>query len=51
MDEYFSNLLVLATRVQEIIEELLLQITIGWIKKSIQREIKLLEIKDVEQDH
>ena len=32
VDEYFSNLLVLATRVQDITEERLLQIPIGGIK-------------------
>ena len=51
MDEYFSNLLVLATHVQDITEELLLQIAIGRLKQSIQSEIKLLDVKDVEQAH
>ena len=32
IDEYFSNLLALATRVQDITEERLLQIAIGGIK-------------------
>ena len=49
MDEYFSNLLVLATRVQDITEEQLLQIVIGGLKQSIQNEIKLLDVKDMEQ--
>ena len=35
MDEYFSNLLVLATHVQDITEERLLQIDIGGMKQSI----------------
>ena len=51
MDEYFSNLLVLSTCVQDIIEEWLLQISIGGMKQSIQSEIKLLDVKDVEQAH
>ena len=49
VDEYFSNLLVLATCVQDITEERLLQIAISGLKQSIQREIKLLDVKDVEQ--
>ena len=48
VDEYFSNLLVLATRVHDITEERLLQIAIGGLKQSIQSEIKLLDVKDVE---
>ena len=48
MGEYFSNLLVLATHVQDITEEQLLQIVIGGLKQSIQNEIKLLDVKDME---
>ena len=51
MDGYFRKLLVLATRVQDITEERLLQIAIGGLKQSIQSEIKLLDIKDMEQAH
>ena len=49
MDEYFSDLLVLATHVQDITEERLLQIDIGGLKQSIQSEIQLLDIKDMKQ--
>ena len=49
MDEYFRNILVLDTHVQDITEERLLQISIGGINQSIQSEIKLLDVKDVEQ--
>ena len=45
MDEYFSNLLVLATCVQDITEEQFLRISIAWIKHNIQSEIKLLDFK------
>ena len=51
VDEYFRNLLVLATSVQDITEEQLLQISIGGMKQSIQSKIKLLDIKDMEQSH
>ena len=51
MDEYFSNLLVMTTHVQDITEERILQIMIGGIQQRIQGEIKLLDVKDVEQDH
>ena len=49
MDEYFSNLLVLTTCFEDVTEEGLLQIGIGGMKQSIQNEIKLLHVKDVEQ--
>ena len=49
MDEYFSKLLVLATHVQDITEEQLFHISIGGVKQSIQINIKLLDVKDVEQ--
>ena len=50
VDEYFSNLLVLAIHVQYRTEERLLQIAIGGMKQSIQSEIKLFDIKYMEQD-
>ena len=49
VDEYLSNILVLATRVQDITEEWLLQFSISGMKQSIQSEIKLLDVKDAEQ--
>ena len=51
VDDYFSNLWVLATHVQYITEERLLQISIGGIKQISQSEIKLLDVKYVEQAH
>ena len=39
VDEYFSNLLVLVTHVQDITKERLLQISIGGMKQSIQSKI------------
>ena len=51
MDEYFSNLLVLATRLQNITEEWLLQIAISGLTQSIQSKIKLLDVNNVEQAH
>ena len=49
MDEYFHNLLVIAIRVQDITEERILQISIGGMKQSIQNDIKLLDVKYLEQ--
>ena len=49
VDEYFSNVLVLDTHVEYVIEERLLQISISGLKQSIQNEIALLDVKDVEQ--
>ena len=48
--EYFSNLLVFPTYVQDVLEERILQISIcGILKQSIQNEIKLLDVKYMEQ--
>ena len=51
MDDYFSNLLVFVTSVQDINEEQILQIFISGIKMSIQIDIILLHVKYVKKTH
>ena len=51
MDDYFRNLLVFVTSVQDINEEQILQIFISGIKMSIQIDIILLNVKYVKKPH
>ena len=51
MDDYFRNLLVFVTSIQDINEEQILQIFISGIKMSIQIDIILLHVKYVKKTH
>ena len=49
VEEYFNELHVLATRINDISDDRLLQIAISGLKPTIQNQIKVLSPKDIEQ--
>lgn len=49
VDEYFNKIQVLATRIDDVSHERLLQIAISWLKPNIQNQIKVLSPKNVEK--
>ena len=51
VEEYFSDLHVLATRIKNIPSKQLLLIAIAGLKPNIMNKLKVLGVKDVEQVH
>jgi hypothetical protein len=51
MDEFFNEIHVLATHVDDVSDKCLLQIAIIGLKPNIHNKIKVLDIKDVESVH
>jgi hypothetical protein len=49
MDAFFNELHVLATHMLELPNQYLLQVAISWLKENIRNELKMLDIKDIEQ--
>ena len=49
MDEFFNELQVLATHVPNLLDDHLLRIAILGLKEDIRNDLKLIDIKDVEQ--
>jgi len=48
VDEFFNKLHVLATRMLELLDEYILQVSILILKENIRNELKMLEINDIE---
>ena len=49
INEFFNDLHVLATCLSDLSDDHLLQIAISRLKEDIRNELKLIDIKDVEQ--